>query len=260
MTFETRAGDGRDRWTTGAWTESSGCGDCPAPVLVIMHGETSSAGRIGQLLRRRGHALDIRKPRFGDKLPASLDGHASVVVFGGPMSCNDPDDYLKREIDFAGVALKEKKPFLGICLGAQMLAKHLGANVGKHPEGMVEIGYHPLSATSAGAAFGPWPSQVYQWHREGFELPSGCTHLAQGSVFENQAYSYQGHCLGLQFHPEITYAMVNRWTNSARDWKGAKGAQERGTQLDSHLLNASTVADWLDRVLQAWLGGRILAA
>ena len=232
----------------------------PLPVLIIMHGEASSAGRIGLGLQRRGHALDIRKPRFGCGLPETLENHAGVVVFGGPMSCNDPDDYLRREIDFAGLALKQNTPFLGICLGAQMLAKCLGAKVTKHPAGRVEIGYHRLSATSQGAALGPWPDWVYQWHREGFELPASCRLLATGEVFENQAFKYGEMGLGLQFHPEINYALVNRWTNYAKDWKGKDGAQDRTTQLEAHLLGAPAVARWLDPMLGAWLDARIPVA
>src|SRR5262245_5760591 len=92
------------------------------PVLVVLHQETSTPGRVGNALRALGHSLDIRRPRFGDPLPETLDGHAGAVFFGGPMSANDPDDYVRREIDWIEIPLREQRPFLGICLGAQMLA------------------------------------------------------------------------------------------------------------------------------------------
>src|ERR1700726_2535544 len=69
------------------------------PVLIVLHQETSTPGRVGNALRLLGHPLDIRRPRFGDPLPETLDGHAGAVIFGGPMSANDPDDYVRREID-----------------------------------------------------------------------------------------------------------------------------------------------------------------
>src|SRR3954454_1153131 len=112
------------------------------PVLIILHQESSTPGRVGNALRALGHRLDIRRPRFGDPLPETLAQHAGAVVSGGPMSANDPDDYIRREIDWIEIPLREQRPFLGICLGAQMLAKQLGAKVAPHPEGQVEVGYY----------------------------------------------------------------------------------------------------------------------
>ena len=79
---------------------------------------------------------------------------------------------MRREIDWIEVPLREQRPFLGICLGAQMLARQLGARVAPHPQGRAEIGYYPIRPTAAGHALCPdWPEHVYHWHREGFELP-----------------------------------------------------------------------------------------
>src|SRR6201985_3314993 len=80
------------------------------PVLIILHQETSTPGRVGNALRALGYRLDIRRPRFGDPLPETLDHHAGAVMFGGPMSANDGDDYIRREIDWIGVALREERP------------------------------------------------------------------------------------------------------------------------------------------------------
>src|SRR6202161_2232788 len=77
------------------------------PVLIVLHQETSTPGRVGNALRALGHALDVRRPRFGDPLPETLDHHAGAVIFGGPMSANDPDDYVRREIDWIAVPLRE---------------------------------------------------------------------------------------------------------------------------------------------------------
>src|SRR6202008_1768056 len=86
------------------------------PVLIVLHQENSNPGHVGQWFVRNGYHLDIRKPRFGEQLPATMAGHSGVVIFGGPMSANDKDEFVRAEIDFIGVALKEKAPFLGICL------------------------------------------------------------------------------------------------------------------------------------------------
>ena len=109
-------------------------------LLVILHQERSTPGRVGQMLVEKGYRLDIRRPALGDDLPQTLEKHAGAIIFGGPMSANDPHDYIKAEIDWLKVPLKENKPFLGICLGAQMLSKHLGGKVEADREGKVEIG------------------------------------------------------------------------------------------------------------------------
>jgi len=67
-----------------------------SPVLIVLHQETSTPGRVGNALRALGYSLDIRRPRFGDRLPDTLEQHAGAVIFGGPMSANDPDDYVRR--------------------------------------------------------------------------------------------------------------------------------------------------------------------
>src|SRR5690348_3224317 len=94
-------------------------------ILAVLHGEMSTPGRIGHQLKERGFALDVRRPRFGDALPETLDAHAGAVIFGGPQSANDDDEIVKREIDWIDVPLSQGKPYLGICLGAQLLAKRL---------------------------------------------------------------------------------------------------------------------------------------
>ena len=151
------------------------CGRFTAlPVLIILHGPMSTPGRVGNALRAMGHPLDIRRPVFGDPLPETLENHAGAIMFGGPMSANDSDDFILRETDWLKVPLKEKRPYLGICLGAQILAKHLGAKVAPHPEGRAEVGYYPIRPTEAGRKVcADWPDHVYHWHREGFDLPGG---------------------------------------------------------------------------------------
>jgi hypothetical protein len=104
------------------------------PVLIVLHQETSTPGRVGNALRALGHGLDVRRPRFGDPLPETLDDHAGAVIFGGPMSANDADGFVRREIDWIAVPLREQRPFLGICLGAQMLAKQLGAKAARRSD------------------------------------------------------------------------------------------------------------------------------
>ena len=85
--------------------------------------------------------------------------------------------------------LREQRPFLGICLGAQMLAKQLGARSRRIRKALTQIGYYPIRPTAAGTRVCPnWPEHVYHWHREGFELPAGAELLAEGDDFPVQAF------------------------------------------------------------------------
>jgi GMP synthase (glutamine-hydrolysing) len=223
-------------------------------ILVVLHQENSSPGRIGRLLANAGMELDIRQPRYGDPLPADLADHAGAIVFGGPMSANDEDDYLRREIDWIGVPLREGKPFMGICLGAQMLARHLGHRVYRHPQGKVEIGYHPIRPTEAGRSCCDtrFPEQVYQWHREGFDLPCGATLLAEGLEFEVQAFRYE-RAYGFQFHPEVTYATICGWIVRHADRLSEEGAHPPHLHQQGWFRHDAAVARWLAAFLRLWL-------
>jgi GMP synthase (glutamine-hydrolysing) len=223
------------------------------PVLIVLHQESSSPGRVGNALRAMGYALDIRRPRFGDALPETLAAHAGAVVFGGPMSANDPDHYIRREIDWLAVPLREGRPLLGICLGAQMLARQLGARVAPHPQGRVEVGYYPIQPTDAGRAVcADWPAQVYHWHGEGFELPSACDLLAEGQDFPVQAFRC-GASYGLQFHPDVTYAMLCRWTTRGCERLAAPGARHPLEHFRDRAVHDAVERAWLQAFLVQWL-------
>jgi len=227
----------------------------PAPrkVLIVLHQEASSPGKLGQMLRAKGFELDIRKPRFGETLPETMEEHAGAVIFGGPMSANDGDDFIRAETDWIGVTLKEQAPFLGICLGAQMLVKHLGGTVCGHCDGCAEIGFYDLHATEAGNRLTPWPERVYQWHREGFDLPAGATLLARGDIFENQAFSVGGAAFGIQFHSELTYAMACRWTVRGAARFELPKAQSRPEHMAGWFRYDPPIRAWLWNFLDVWL-------
>lgn len=205
------------------------------------------------MLVRRGFALDFRRPRFGDPLPGTLADHAGVVVFGGPMSANDNEDYIKQEIDWINLPLKEQAPFLGICLGAQMFAKTIGGDVDYHPDGEVEIGYRPLEATKAGRALLDWPDIVYHWNREGFTIPDSATVLACGDIFNQQAFGLGPAAYGIQFHSELTLAMMHRWTVLGAERLLMPKAQPADAQLRGRLRYDHSTRQWLEAFLDLWL-------
>jgi GMP synthase (glutamine-hydrolysing) len=231
------------------------------PILIVLHQEHSTPGRVGHFLKRLGFALDIRRPPLGDPLPTTLAEHAGAVIFGGPMSANDEHEHVRREIDWIEVPLKENKPFLGICLGAQMLVRQLGGSVCYHPEGRVEVGYYPIKPTTEGLdVCNPWPVHVYQWHREGFDLPAGTTLLAEGDHFKAQAFRAGRCAYGIQFHPEVTHAMMCRWTTRGHERMALPGAKPRATHFEDRPVYDSAIQDWLRRFLDRWVANDTTAA
>jgi len=226
----------------------------PLPVLIVLHGELSTPGRVGQQLKNCGFALDVCRPRFGDILPETLSNHTGAVVFGGGQSANDDDEIVRREIDWLGVPLTERKPFLGICLGAQMLAKRLGSRVYKHPDGHAEVGYYPIRPTAAGREVcQEWPGHVYQWHREGFDLPDQAALLAEGDSFPVQAFSYGGTAFALQFHMDVTHATMCRWTTRGHERMALPNAQPRESHFEGRLIHDVACRTWLADFIGHWL-------
>lgn len=225
-------------------------------ILIVLHQELSSPGRVGQLLVESGFHLDIRRPPLGDPLPDTLADHAGAVVFGGPMSANDTSEFVRRETDWLAVPLAEDKPFLGICLGAQMLVNHLGGSVAGHGDGLVEIGWYPIRPTEAGSGLIDWPEMVYQFHREGFSLPSGATLLAEAEHYPNQAFRYGRNAWGIQFHAELTRVMMQRWVVRGAHRFVLPGAQVGRDHLNGRMLWDIRLKRWLEDFLGLVFEGR----
>lgn len=223
--------------------------DRKQPVLIVLHQERSSPGRVGQMLEEKGYPLDIRRPVLGQDLPKTLEDHAGAVVFGGPMSANDPDDYIKTEINWLDVPLKEDKPFLGICLGAQMLVRHLGGKVEADREERTEIGWYPIHPTEHGRLLMHWPKMVYHFHREGFSLPRGAKLLATGDVYPNQAFRYGENAWAVQFHAELTRAMMHRWVIHGAHRFVLPNAQQGREHLEGRMIFDAPLRAWLSDFL-----------
>lgn len=221
------------------------CTSRKAPVLIVLHQERSSAGRVGQMLIDKGFPLDIRRPVLGDPLPDTLTGHSGAVIFGGPMSANDPEPYIRRETDWIEVPLKENKPFLGICLGAQMMVRHLGGTVAPHRNGLTEIGWYRVRATEHGRLLMQWPKMVYHFHAEGFDLPRGAQLLAEGDAYPNQAIRYGENAWGLQFHAELTRSMMQRWVVHGEHRFVMPNAQQGREHLEGRMIFDPPLKEWL---------------
>ena len=223
-------------------------------VLLVVHQERSDPGRVARVVRSLGYELDIRRPSGGDLLPQSMDEHVGAVVFGGPMSANDDTDFIRAEIDWISTVVESGKPFLGICLGAQLLTRALGGRVWTHSDGLCEIGYHPIRATEAGAPLFEDITHMYQWHREGMDLPHGAVCLASSDRFENQAYRF-GNAYAMQFHPEVTQKIMRRWvTNARKRWQERPGAQPPEEHFRGRRRHEPEIVRWTRGFLSHWLG------
>ncbi|WP_332065178.1 glutamine amidotransferase [Bartonella sp. CB189] len=224
-------------------------------IAVVIHRKSIYTGRLEKFLKKSGFILDIYRPILGQKLPDTLQNYAGVVILGGKMSVNDRDAYIGKEIDWISLLLKENKPFLGICLGAQMLARNLGGRVGTRSDGTVEIGWYPLEATPQGKELMQWPEMVYHFHNEGiYDLPKEAVLLATGQTYPVQAFRYGKNAWGFQFHAEFTLAMMRRLIVHSAQELTEKGAQPASAHFKGRLIYDKALSQWFENTLQYIFG------
>jgi GMP synthase-like glutamine amidotransferase len=185
-------------------------------ILIVKHIAQEGPGLIGQFFRDDGWELRTIELGNGEKLPDSLHDVSAVIILGGPMNVDEEDIYpfLEEEEKLIRKALIEEIPMLGICLGAQLIAKTCSAAVTKASE--KEIGWYHVTLTEEGQEdllFRGLPKNipVFQWHEDTFELPANGVLLAQSKKCRNQAFRIGDNVYGLQFHIEVTDDMIEEW-------------------------------------------------
>lgn len=224
-------------------------------IAVVVHQEHSRPGRVGALLEARGYRLQRLCPNLGCQLPDDPSGFAGVVIFGGPMSANDCTSLegIRNELAWIPRVVEAGVPFLGICLGAQLLTRALGGTVSPRADGTVEIGYSRIEPTAAGRDWFDGPMTVYQWHREGMQIPDCCELLASGDAYPVQAFRHGSTAFGVQFHPEVTLEMKDLWTSKSEERLVLPGAMPRQRHLEEHPIHDPPLGRWIDRFLDRWL-------
>ena len=222
--------------------------------LFVKHSENWNVDRCTRWMEDQQLAVDWCYPVSDQAFPDPAN-YSGVIVFGGANSANDCDchDWVRRELVFVEQCLKLNTPYFGICLGAQMLARVLGAVVRPHDEEIKEVGFCRVDPEPEHAEFLSESLMVMQWHSEGFELPAGTQRIATGEEFPNQAYSLTDKILGVQFHPEVNAEVLAIWHERNRLRKpGQLSDEDRARMMsDAHLHDAS-VTRWLDRFLTQW--------
>jgi GMP synthase-like glutamine amidotransferase len=190
-------------------------------VLILKHAEIEGPGLIEGFLIRQAIPYQTVDLYLGMPFPG-LDDFSHIVIMGGPMNVYEEDNYpfLKSEDLFIKEALQGRRSILGICLGAQLIAKALGATVFKAP--VKEIGWYEVALTEEGfkdPLFFNLPKKflVFQWHEDTFEIPRGGRLIATSNPVSHQAFRYGENAYGLQFHLEVTEKMVREWVESYED-------------------------------------------
>ncbi len=189
----------------------------PRPkVLVFQHVPFEPLGTLDPLLKDAG--FRIRYVNFGrepEQRP-ELDRYEALIVLGGPMNADQINTYpnLLTEVEIIREAVEQGMSVLGICLGAQLLAKALGGSVSRNE--VREIGWYDVEMTEAGlsdpvlSTFAP-TQEVFQWHEDGITLPPGCELLAGSPASPVQAFRFGDHAYGFQFHLEANRPLIERW-------------------------------------------------
>ncbi len=185
-------------------------------ATIIRHLAFEDLGSLAPVLEARGYKLHYLEAGEDDLRSIDPAGSDLVIILGGPIGVYDEQDYpfLADELRLLKYRLDADLPTLGICLGAQLMARALGGEVYPGDAGK-EIGWLPLSLSEAGeqSALAPLTATdaVLHWHGDTFSLPPGCVRLASSLYYENQAFSYGQNILALQFHPEVIPQTIGKW-------------------------------------------------
>lgn len=211
-------------------------------LLVCQHVPFEILGTLDPLMREAG--FRIRYVNFGrhpDAQP-SLDPYRGVVVLGGPMNVDEVDrhPHLATEVRLIQNAIERGMPVLGVCLGAQLIAKALGASV--RSNGRKEIGWYDVEVSEAGRAdplFRHFAARerIFQWHGDTFEIPRGAVHLASSELCANQAFRYGDNVYGFQFHLEVDEPLIERWLRTP---VMRQEIEELGGEVDPEAIRAET--------------------
>ena len=239
------------------------------PIVILQHEDGVSAGHFASWLAARDLPHALVNVHLGDAVPHTAAGFAGVCSLGGNMSANDPLPWIDEELALLRDAVDRGVPVIGHCLGGQLLAKSLGAEVARNA--FKEMGWWPVEVADRALA-ADWlgtvtPPELFQWHGDAFELPAGARRLASSPLTPNQAYIVERHGvehLGMQFHVEMTPELVQAWAGDAgaerevseeRTRTGGPGVQSPAAMCESLADRAEAMRVLAWRLYDRWARG-----
>jgi GMP synthase (glutamine-hydrolysing) len=219
-------------------------------IHILDHLDTPEPDALRVHLAARGLTVDARRMDKGDDAPVFGPRSAGLILTGGAQMVTDSHKlpFMAAELGLIAQAKARGLPVLGICLGAQMLSHMHGGAVGPHPEGHVALGWYEALPTKAGADLIPPGLMTLAGNEQGFALPPGADLLASGALFPNQAFRIDA-MLALQFHPEVTRAILDDWQEVLRANAGRPGTQDERAQNAGFIAHDTALKSWLRATL-----------
>ena len=187
-------------------------------ILFLKNVKNEGSGLFGTFLKEQNVSYEVIE-YYKNYSEINIEDYSSYIVLGGPMSANDDLDFIKKEISLIKQIILSKKPFLGICLGSQLLSKSLGGAVKKNPFKEIEVFNMKLTNKGLKSPLFNGIShefKTFQWHGETFSIPHNANLLATSATCKNQALQYRN-AIGLQFHIEFTPEMVKNMVDLYQD-------------------------------------------
>lgn len=229
------------------------------PVYILCHADCDSVGYLCEYLDK--HNISYKKMNILKSDISSIDlAMVSGLVFmGGPYSLQQGYDWVDKEIQLINQAIDNKVPLMGVCLGAQLISKALGAEV--YSAQHMETGWHPVVFNDCflhdNLLMFDQPFDVFEWHEDAFTIPDGAQPVFKGENFENQGY-IMGDILAMQFHLEMTGEMIKEWLKRYQDClpessQYVQSPEDILKNLDQRLIKLNRVADtlygwWLNKL------------
>ncbi|MEC9375339.1 MAG: type 1 glutamine amidotransferase [Pseudomonadota bacterium] len=189
-------------------------------ILIFQHVPHETLGTFDSLIEQNGCEIHyINFNQDPDSKP-NIENYDGLIILGGPMCVDQTVKYPHLLTELAAIekAIQKQIPIFGICLGAQLIAKALGANVGSNK--VKEIGWYNVNPTEEGTEdllfkHFSGAEKVFQWHGDTFDIPDNAIHLATSSDCSNQAFRYGKNVYALQFHLEVDAAIIKQWLNTS---------------------------------------------